>query len=239
MGGTVLPWQRTVSYLDPRIPVYAAESVGMDQHGRPLATIEEIADHLIVQLRELVGRGPVVLCGHSFGGRVAYEMASRLARDGQRVAGVVLLDTIAVRRLDREQLTLRRLPAIVREDLRYKRKRMKARISIAVRRLGLFLPKDPEMRVRWIIQAQRIAWRRHKPGPYPGDLTILTVDSEARRRDQWLGWRPLVAGEIELCSVPGEHRSMLSRESAPDTAAALDACFLRMTEPVTEHSARG
>ena len=238
MGGTVLPWQRTVSYLDPRIPVLAAESVGMDRHGRPLARVEEIADHLITQLRVLVGDGPVVLCGHSFGGRVAYEMARRLTDVGQRVVGVVLLDTIAVRGLDREPLTLRRLPAIVRSRVRTERKGLKARIGLRARRLGLFLPKDPEHRVRWIIQAQRIAWRRHRPGPFGGDMALLTVDSDALRRDQWLGWRPLVAGEIELRAVPGEHRSMLSRESAPSTAAALDGCLLRMTQAAAERSGR-
>jgi thioesterase domain-containing protein len=55
----------------------------------------ELAAHHLRTLRRWQPRGPYFLAGHSSGGRVAFELARQLERQGETVACVVILDTTA------------------------------------------------------------------------------------------------------------------------------------------------
>jgi thioesterase domain-containing protein len=55
----------------------------------------ELAAHHLRTLRRWQPRGPYLLAGHSSGGRVAFEMAQQLERQGETVARLVILDTNA------------------------------------------------------------------------------------------------------------------------------------------------
>ena len=54
--------------------------------------IESFAQHYIDQMRSVQPYGPYRLIGHSLGGLIAYEMASKLAEAGERVEFLGLLD---------------------------------------------------------------------------------------------------------------------------------------------------
>jgi thioesterase domain-containing protein len=56
-------------------------------------TIEEMAADYIAEIRRAQPHGPYCLAGHSFGGRVALEIAQQLTRKGERVSFLGLLDT--------------------------------------------------------------------------------------------------------------------------------------------------
>jgi thioesterase domain-containing protein len=53
------------------------------------------ADSCLELLKSVQPHGPYLLAGHSIGGSVAYEIASRLRAQGEEVALLVLLDTPA------------------------------------------------------------------------------------------------------------------------------------------------
>jgi thioesterase domain-containing protein len=75
-------------------PVLALPTPGLD--GRPtLESMTELAAHHLRTLRRWQPRGPYLLAGHSSGGRVAFEMAQQLERQGETVARLVILDTNA------------------------------------------------------------------------------------------------------------------------------------------------
>jgi amino acid adenylation domain-containing protein len=87
----VMGYVNLVRHLGADQPVYGLRDLGEDL-GRPLSRIA--ADH-VAALRTVQPRGPYHLCGWSFGGLVAYEMALQLERDGEPVAFVGLMDTMA------------------------------------------------------------------------------------------------------------------------------------------------
>ena len=62
---------------------------------RDVLTIEEMAVHYATEIKRVQPRGPYSFLGFSFGGILAFAIASRLMRDGQAVAHLVLLDTPA------------------------------------------------------------------------------------------------------------------------------------------------
>lgn len=231
MGAMTLGWRRIARHLDPRIPVYASESTAFDAEGRPLLDVESIAAQHVERIRAIVGRQPVVLTGHSFGGTVAYEIACQLAADGQEVAGLVLLDTAINVRIGREPWTVKRVPALLRAMAKREIKAGRARGALLGHRLGLLKVRDNESRVKWLLQSQRIANRRYRQKPYAGTLTLLTCEGFARDRDVHLGWGRYVTGDIVVHEVIGEHRALLAPKWVVTTAAVLDPCLLRLSAP--------
>ncbi|MCB9528835.1 MAG: thioesterase [Myxococcales bacterium] len=76
------PWR---THLPAEIETHAAALPGHPggPAGAPLATVEAVVAHLLAGLRPLLDR-PFVLFGASFGGRVAFELARALHREGLR-----------------------------------------------------------------------------------------------------------------------------------------------------------
>jgi thioesterase domain-containing protein len=60
--------------------------------GAPYGSLAELAAGYVRDLRERQARGPYRLCGWSFGGVVAFEMAAQLVTAGEPVAFLSLLD---------------------------------------------------------------------------------------------------------------------------------------------------
>jgi len=94
-GGNVLYYYQLAKHLGQNRPVYGLQSVGLDGATPPLTTIEEIARHNIDRIRETQMHGPYLIAGHSFGGKVAFEMGQQLRDADQEVGLVALFDTPA------------------------------------------------------------------------------------------------------------------------------------------------
>jgi amino acid adenylation domain-containing protein len=90
-GRAVINYAGLVRHLGPDQPVYGLQDVGEDL-ARP---VEQIAAEHLRALRAVQPGGPYFLAGWSFGGYVAYEMAAQLEAQGETVAFVGLLDTLA------------------------------------------------------------------------------------------------------------------------------------------------
>ena len=74
-------------------PVFVLQDPACDPAIEPARRIEDMAAALVDAVREVQPDGPYHLCGHSFGGLLAYEMAIQLRRAGQPVSFLGLLDT--------------------------------------------------------------------------------------------------------------------------------------------------
>ncbi|MEM1198665.1 MAG: non-ribosomal peptide synthetase [Pseudomonadota bacterium] len=74
-------------------PVFAVQDPACDLATAPQRTVPAMASALIAQIRTAQPEGPYRLCGHSFGGLLAYEMAVQLEREGEAVSFLGLIDT--------------------------------------------------------------------------------------------------------------------------------------------------
>src|SRR5262249_36043824 len=94
LWGDVFYFRRVAAALDAEIPVFGFRQRGLDD-GEVLATsVEAMAEEYVDELLRHDADGPHQLCGYSFGGIVAFEMARRLTARGRRVGVVALIDTI-------------------------------------------------------------------------------------------------------------------------------------------------
>ncbi|MFG3041233.1 amino acid adenylation domain-containing protein [Streptomyces sp. NPDC048330] len=80
-------------HLDQDRPVIALQARRLaGPHGAP-ASLEEMADDYLAEIRRIQPHGPYHLLGWSFGGLVAHAVAARLEAAGEEVALLALLDS--------------------------------------------------------------------------------------------------------------------------------------------------
>jgi thioesterase domain-containing protein len=94
IGGTVHPYAPLAALLCADFgAVYGIEAAGLAAGSAPAASLDAMADAYLGVIRTAQpGGGPYRLSGWSMGGLVAYELARRLERDGEKVESLILLD---------------------------------------------------------------------------------------------------------------------------------------------------
>jgi amino acid adenylation domain-containing protein len=76
-------------------PFYSFQANVFSGELEPSMEVEDIAAQYIQALQVVQPQGPYLLAGHSFGGKVAFEMAQQLLHKGYEVALVAVVDTRA------------------------------------------------------------------------------------------------------------------------------------------------
>jgi amino acid adenylation domain-containing protein len=91
-GGNTIYLYNLAHHLGKDQPFYGLQSLGLDGESKPHTLIEDMAAYYIEAIQSIQPSGPYLLGGHSFGGKVAFEMATQLHKRGYEVALVALLD---------------------------------------------------------------------------------------------------------------------------------------------------
>jgi FkbH-like protein len=91
-GGNVLFYRDLSNHLGTDQPVYGLQAREMED-GRYLDCVEDMAAEYLREILAFQPSGPYLLCGSSFGGLLAYEMAQQLTALGHEVGLVALFDT--------------------------------------------------------------------------------------------------------------------------------------------------
>lgn len=94
-GGNVIYLSGLSRHLGKEQPVYGFQPPGLDGISEPMQSVEELAAHYIDALKQAFPQVPYRICGHSFGGLVAFEMARQLINQGEDPAQLIILDTVA------------------------------------------------------------------------------------------------------------------------------------------------
>jgi len=229
LGDTILSYQNLVQHLDSSRPIYGVEARGINGIGDPLERVEDMAERYLEDMRKLQPHGPYSLIGGSFGGLVMWEIARRLAADGQTIGLLAMLDSYPHKRfltvwqktqvagtlLKHQATELRRMPP--KEAFLHLAER--ARRKFAARPRGgrsVRFPPPPGVHLSEAAQRVRdadyLAWTQYRPNPYKG--TVLFVRAEVNRyfpKQAAAVWAPL-AGELTVETVPGDHYGIITTE---------------------------
>jgi aspartate racemase len=233
VGGNVLCYNDLARFMVPDQPLYGLQSRGLDGAEQPLTRIEDIAATFVQEIREVQPEGPYFLAGSCMGGVVAYEMAQQLRAAGQEVGLLILLETwppvgtwgrllrpgarlLTVLRLVQSRLRLY-AETWARLDGRQRVKYLMGRM----RMLGEMVAQRDMLRGDWsqfsqdvVNQANLIAYQKYQPRPYSGRVVFFLA--EGRRvtphQDRRLGWRQLIAGDLEIKTVPGDDSGLMLAE---------------------------
>ncbi|MGZ5270250.1 MAG: acetoacetate--CoA ligase, partial [Ramlibacter sp.] len=238
LSGTVMECWRLLAALQTPRPVWGLQARGIDGEDEPLRSVEDLAQSYVEHVLAMQHAGPYWICGFSFGGLVAYEMARQLTRAGHEVKLACLLDTYIDARLDVPALAVLRIAQVARtlvqtpvpqlphflaaklrgarEDLRWRRER--GRWRSASEKLGL---QQAQQRV---YDAMEAALAKYRPGRYDGPVLLVRAQPPL---DRYFGslrqWRQAAAG-LSVVRVPGTHLDLVGRH-AGTVAAHLDAAL--------------
>ncbi len=229
VGGNVveiLPTARRMTYPGPVIGIQAR---GLTSGETPHTSVQVMAEEYLREIKAREPGGPYHLCGYSFGGVVAFEIARQLSESGDEVGFVGLIDTLGspVRWPTRTWVSIigggiRRLASGLRHTP------LRAWPS-ELRTVGERLRPSPLMlsaRAIRVSLSALLASARYRPGFYRGHLTLFTPAVRAPGLPSLEAiWRQH-ALTVSVVETAGSHSTMLSAPNADSTAASLTRCLL-------------
>jgi amino acid adenylation domain-containing protein len=233
VGGNVLCYADLARFMAPEQPFYGLQSRGLDGAERPLTSIEDIAKVFLEEICEVQAEGPYTLIGMCMGGVVAYEMAQQLTAEGQKVGLLMLLETwppmgssqrwlhLGTRLLTAGRLVGSRLQLYVKElgrlrgrrRVRYLLGRLKMLTQMVTRR-DVFRGDHSEYYLNLVTQTNLSAYQKYEPRVYPGRVVFFRAAERqvSADDDRRLDWRHLIAGRLDVRTVPGEDSGLMLSE---------------------------
>jgi thioesterase domain-containing protein len=225
------------------IAIVSVQLPGMAENEEPIDTVQGQAEYVVHRMRLAGLEPPYLIGGHSFGGRVAIEVARILRGDGQATPLLLLGDTVRTytdftdfqtddlaytamaRGLYALYGRLTKVPFEAMDQLSPEdRFHQTARRMQEEGLLGaLELPLDRMVRV---FKANFRAIGGFRPGPIQGDMAVLRTEggfpveffdyeTGDALKDPGLGWTDLVQGKIDVRTMPGDHLAMLNPANLP------------------------
>ncbi|MBB5619456.1 amino acid adenylation domain-containing protein [Pedobacter cryoconitis] len=231
--------------------VYGLQMMGLFKDEKPLDTITAIAAMNIEWIRSVQPEGPYRLIGHSFGGKVVYEMALQLERKGEQVDLVAILDAATslkrnVQPVESQGDTLFNIlnhfhlinapyPAWTNEFLtavtEVPEHELKEFVADFLKHQTAIKQEDVSFILRFLdLQFTNV----QIDCPVNDEIKALTVIVKAEDEDwtgyeQDLGWEKHTANPI-IYTVPGNHFSMVKNKEALTLAACLKTHLICYTD---------
>ena len=215
-GGHLFNYVNMAPYIAADQPLFGLPLQGVDGKQPVHTSIEDMAAHCIRQMRTIQSAGPYHLSGYCSGGVIAFEMARQLRSQGEEVAFLGLIDSIA----PTVGSTLRSmLHDLVRgQQLRLVQERWYALLLNAIR-----LPRLRSL--KGVGESHRWALWSYTPRPYAGRITVFRPASYEYSRDASLGWAPLGDNGVEVHVLPGRHRDLVKEPGVQRLAERLEQCL--------------
>ena len=215
-------------HLGPEQPLFCFAAHWHGAYLRLSATVEQMAEERLAELRRLQPTGPYFIGGYSMGVPIALEMAQQLRRQGESVPLLFVLDppqrnredeslSVAPRRTLLQKLS-RQVRALVerppREWMGHLHAETKAQLrhrvieplklaSVgAMRRVGLRVPHA--LWHHYVGTVYLRARSRYAHPPYEGDVVVFGGSSSAAT-ETLSSWRELVGGNLHVETFEGTH----------------------------------
>jgi thioesterase domain-containing protein len=245
-GGNVFIFQEMVAALRDGNPVYGIDLEWLCE-SRPHFTVEQIAEFYLDVICTKQPRGPYYLCGYSFGGLVAYEVARQLSScDHGAGAGLVaLLDApnpALMKNLSQVASAQFRKTYLIDRLRKYLLHLLRGELrSFIDRGLAFVTSRAGQFFMPLIKNAFRIlnrplpailrsndpgflrAWNAYEPKSYGGDIVCFRVEERGpeHANDPSMGWEICVAGKVDVHVVPGGHVDMMRAPAVFEIAERL------------------
>jgi thioesterase domain-containing protein len=234
-GGGILYFSTLAPYIDIEIPVYGLPARPLNEPS--LQTVEGMAARMIRMVHAVQPTGPYRIAGWSFGGTLAYEIATQLIGADQEVEFIGLLDTYYFPGLDElsqkdatdddekeEMLRIIESEIDIDDDRRLEMDSLRS--NLATMDIATLLQKMKDLSLvpkeystysvadvrTWLTRAKamRRAARSYSAWQIPIPVHLFAAQESGHPADPTNGWSVVVPkNQLRVISVPGTHESMM------------------------------
>lgn len=251
-GGIVFCYAALARHLGQNQPFYGFQARGLEEGQEPHIQVEGMARYYIDALQVVQPQGPYFLGGWSFGGLVAFEMAQQLLAQGQQVAFLAILDTLAPFPERPEEIWITDETSLLvalfayAKDMRMSVEHLQQLgpderliyVLEEAKRVNLLSPNTELTLLRRFLDMAKIqiqAARNYAPQCYSGKVTLFQAieadkavkEIEIALQISNLGWEDFTVKGVETYKVPGTHHSMMREPHVRALAEKLQACLER------------
>ncbi len=223
---TMLVLSRLIPHLGMDQPVFGFRPRWV-KGGIDYASVEELVQEFLTELRAIQPHGPYLLGGWCVGGIAALELATALMKQGEEVKMLLLIDTerpSTLHTLATDFFFVRKraghMADVVTEIVRAAGRAKLQKLGALVRR-KLGIAQSLESREQDQFYQSKVRYRRllytHSPGQYAGRMTLITTRDEERSQ-KGLGWISFAEGGLDIRAFPGDHDAIFKDHSKEITA---------------------
>jgi oxalate---CoA ligase len=222
-------YRHLVGDLKSDRPVFGLQPPPLDGKHRIPRRIESIAADYVTEIRRVQPHGPYFLAGHSFGGRVSFEIAQQLIREGECVSFLGLIDTVFHDTPVESWRWVRETMHLLFRGLRFIRK------AVLMRQLDLESMRQFDL---WIRMGRSIPYKYRRTyhdrlrfrashayvhKHYAGHITMFS--SVGNSEQQRAHWGRLARGGQTVLEVPARHGDMVLPPHSKLLAECFDSCL--------------
>ncbi len=249
-GGYALSYSVLAHNLGKEQPLYALQARGLDGKQQPLDSIPAMASTYLKVIQDILPNGPYLVGGHSFGGLVAFEIASQLEAIGKPVEHLLIIDThppLATTELEAslddnaalltffvEQICLH-----VNEDINISYEYLSSleeaeqlEYVLQLLRTHQLIPPDVGNNfVTGFLNVYKTNSRaivRYQPQPIQSSISIFKTRAltELFPEDPTVGWGKLTNTKVRIYPVIGGHQSILKEPDVKNLAETIQQVLL-------------
>jgi thioesterase domain-containing protein len=233
-GGGVYGYAALARRLGPDQPVYAFQEPGYEPGSTPLDSIEALAELYLDELRSFQPHGPYRLGGFCFGGVIAFEMARRLAVEGEVVDVLALIDAGNPNPDERPNLETRvgqhrqRLSTLgLAGKAAYLARWFARRAAWEVERRYLTVRHHAVLGTNWVFRRLKrrapdyvhqyalLQWNgrlqsQYRAGVFPGSATLIRGYYPDLHLEHDFGWSRIVQGGVSVHLIAGGHLDLMN-----------------------------
>lgn len=246
-GGNVLYFYQLANYLGLDQPFYGLQASGLDGKSPAYTRIEDMAADYVKAIQVVQPEGPYLLGGHSFGGRVAFEIALQLQRLSQEVAVLAIFDTwapipdqkpVEVHKDDTQYLIemvnmvegfFSKNLSITEDSLRSLMPSEQLNYFLARLKTAEILPPQATLeQVNGFLEVYKANTKAHyaymPQEAYRSQITVFRAQEEVCD-NPLMGWDKYSLKSVETYEVSGEHITMLAEPHVQVLAKHLKVCL--------------
>lgn len=236
--GSIFDYYGLAKHLGSDQPVYGIQARGFDREQVHCDRIETMAADYIQEIQSLQPQGPYYLCGYSFGGLLAYEIAQQLTNQGHTVGMVALFDTynypgpwFSEPLSLRLQNTVNKIQTLSwSERVAYGQQKLR-HVSDFLKRAST---GKQHAQAKLSIQATvcETALKQYQTKPYSGDIVLFRAAQTPEdfgyrsvKRDNTLGWDKIVTGTVNIQPMACHHFLLIDEPHIQTLAKKLRICI--------------
>lgn len=208
-GGTAFCYSQLTRYLSPGVTLIGIQAKGVEPGESPIDDLVSMASSYCELIKGKSIHPPYVILGWSFGGAVAFEMASQLHKEGIE-ASTILLDTAPPVATYQEAASIIERSEFVDKFFRFH---------------GEFRAVDEEAinRFHAVYNANIRAFKTYAATPFLGKVTLFKCGlSDGTSEDKCIDWSRCAVGEFVVKSIQGEHWTLMDEPFISEVASKIE-----------------